>query len=200
MASGEKYIRLFRNPWLERQTMISLRTFITAWSLLIPMIVWTALGTAGPAESLGLLMVGLLVWSLTEYALHRFLFHWQPRWAPLAQLIFMVHGNHHVVPNDPMRNLMPLIVSIPVCALVWAGCLAIVGPAGTWVFVGFAIAYVGYDLTHYGCHQWPLTHSLSGRFKAHHMRHHHAKVDGNYATTGVIWDRLFGTRITSLAQ
>lgn len=177
--------------------MVSLRTFVITWALMIPMILWTALGTAGPAESLGMFLAGLFFWSLTEYALHRFLFHWQPRWAPLARLIFMIHENHHVAPNDPLRNLMPPVVSITVGALVWALCVAILGPAGTWLFAGWITGYVTYDVVHYGCHQWPITDRFSGRFKAHHMRHHYAKAGGNYATTGVIWDRLFGTRVTS---
>jgi len=194
----QESIRLFRYAWLERLTMVSLRTFIITWAVLLAMIFWAAQGTARQTAALGLFMAGLLVWSLTEYALHRFLFHWKPRWAPLAHLIFIVHENHHTAPGDPMRNLMPPLVSMTVGGLIWAGCVAIIGPAGTWLFGGFISAYVGYDLVHYGCHQWPLTDRLSGRFKAHHMRHHHARVSGNYAITGMIWDRLFGTRITSL--
>lgn len=193
-------VRLFHNPWLEGLTVVSLRSFVVIWAVLIPAILSFAVGRAGAgaAEAFGLFMAGLLFWSLTEYALHRYLFHWQPRWPPLAHLMFMIHGNHHVAPNDPRRNLMPPIVSLPVNALIWAGCLAVFGPAGSWVFSGFVIGYVAYDLVHFGCHQWPARGRLLARLKSNHMRHHHARVRGNYAITGMMWDRLFRTRIVSL--
>lgn len=190
-------VRLFQNPWLERLTKLSLRGFLIVWAVLIPPILWVARDTAGLVDALGLIITGLLIWSLTEYSLHRFLFHWRPRLAPLAKFVFMLHENHHVAPNDPLRNLMPPIVSLPVAGLVWAGCVALAGPAGTWMFLGFITGYIAYDLIHYGCHQWSSTDWLSGPFKAHHMRHHFAKDSGNYATTGIVWDHLFGTRIAS---
>jgi sterol desaturase/sphingolipid hydroxylase (fatty acid hydroxylase superfamily) len=190
-------VRLFRNPWLEGFTVVSLRNFLIIWTLLIPVVFWLAMRSAGAAGGVGLFLAGLLVWSLTEYALHRCVFHWQPRWAPMARLMFMIHGNHHLAPNDPMRNLMPPIVSVPVCALVWAGCVAMIGPAGIWVSLGFMVGYVSYDLVHFGCHQWPMRDRIMGVFKTNHMRHHHARISGNFAITGMFWDRLLGTRIST---
>jgi sterol desaturase/sphingolipid hydroxylase (fatty acid hydroxylase superfamily) len=31
--------------------------------------------------------------------------------------------------------------------------------------------------------------------RRHHIRHHHAKQEGNYAITATFWDRLFRTEI-----
>jgi sterol desaturase/sphingolipid hydroxylase (fatty acid hydroxylase superfamily) len=191
-------VRLFQNPWLERFTVISLRMFVVIWMTLIPAILFYAWGSATPGVAAGLFGAGLLVWSLTEYALHRFVFHWQPRWQPLARLMFMIHGNHHVAPADPLRNLMPPIISLPVAALVWAACVALIGPAGSWLFAGFIIGYVAYDIIHFGCHQWTAQHRLSGAFKVNHVRHHFSATKGNFAITGMFWDRLFGSRINSL--
>jgi sterol desaturase/sphingolipid hydroxylase (fatty acid hydroxylase superfamily) len=193
-----RQVRLFRNPWLECLTIVTLPVFLVIWLLLIPAILATAVGTAGFGTAIALFLAGLVVWSLTEYGLHRFVFHWQPKWAPLALMMFMIHGNHHVAPADPLRNLMPPMVSLPIAALVWAGFVGIVGPAGTWLFSGWIIGYVAYDIIHYGCHQWPLSNRISGAFKINHVRHHFAETGGNYAITGMIWDRLFGSRITTL--
>lgn len=195
-TKSEKQIRLFRNPWLERLTVVSLRTFVVIWLLLIPAILWTARGTATAGTVTVLLLAGLLAWSLTEYGLHRFFFHWQPRWAPMARLMFMIHGNHHADPTDPLRNLMPPIVSVPLGATVWGACLVFVGPAGTWLFAGWIIGYVLYDVIHFGCHQWPIHNRISGVFKVNHIRHHYAGTNGNFAITGMVWDRLFRSRIS----
>ncbi len=154
----------------------------------------------GLAQLLALLAVGLVLWTLTEYVLHRFVFHWQPASALMEQFVFIMHGNHHAVPNDPLRNLMPPMVSLPVGGLVWAGLVALAGPAGNWLFLGWMSGYVAYDLVHYACHQWPMKGRLARMLKTHHMHHHHLREEGNFAITGMMWDRLFRTRVVRRAD
>lgn len=47
----------------------------------------------------GLFVLGLLLWSLTEYLIHRFLFHMKPPGDSyyLILLHFVLHGQHHKV-------------------------------------------------------------------------------------------------------
>lgn len=47
----------------------------------------------------GLFMLGLLLWSLVEYLIHRFLFHMKPPNDSyyLIVLHFILHGQHHKV-------------------------------------------------------------------------------------------------------
>ena len=47
----------------------------------------------------GVFLLGLFVWSLLEYLIHRFLFHMKPPSdsAYLIMLHFAVHGQHHKV-------------------------------------------------------------------------------------------------------
>ncbi|KAB0389988.1 hypothetical protein E2I00_007510, partial [Balaenoptera physalus] len=47
----------------------------------------------------GLFMLGLLLWSLVEYLIHRFLFHMKPPNDSyyLIMLHFVMHGQHHKV-------------------------------------------------------------------------------------------------------
>jgi sterol desaturase/sphingolipid hydroxylase (fatty acid hydroxylase superfamily) len=195
MSSRSSRIRLFENRWLEKLTVVSIPGFIALWSIGLPFIVWQAWGTAAVAPALALGGFGLVLWTLTEYALHRFVFHWRPESPMLAQFVYIMHGNHHAIPNDMLRNLMPPIVSLPVGGLVWASMLALVGPAGSWLFLGWMGGYVVYDLVHYACHQWPMKGRFARMLKAHHMRHHHLHETGNYAITGMLWDRLFRTRV-----
>ncbi|MEE4453617.1 sterol desaturase family protein [Novosphingobium resinovorum] len=162
---------------------------------------WTnARPLAAPHQALGLIAAGLVVWVLFEYAMHRYLFHLQSELALVKWFVFLIHGNHHASPNDPMRGLMPLPVSMGVGALVWALCLALLGAPGTWLLLGFMSGYVFYDAIHFACHQWPMRGRLGSAFKRHHMRHHHVDEHGNYAISAIFLDRLFRSRITSLRR
>lgn len=199
-VDGASRVRLFRSARLERLTVVSLGAFVALWAVLLPAIAVTGALTALTLWAVPLAIGGAIVWSVTEYALHRFVFHFEPRSPVLKRAVFVIHGNHHASPNDPLRNLMPPIVSIPVGLLVWAGSLAVFGPAGTWFLFGFMVGYVAYDLVHFACHQFPMKGRIGRKLKAHHMRHHHIKVGGNYAITGVIWDRMFATWISSVPK
>lgn len=201
MASRNQHdgqIRLFRNERLESLTRISLPGFLVVWAIALPLIAWTALGTADLAGAIALVALGIGVWSLFEYAMHRFLFHWESRNAFVRGCVFVMHGNHHDLPNDATRNLMPPIASFPIAGVVWAVCHLVAGAGANWTFFGFMLGYFAYDLVHYACHQWPMRGRFAQMMKRHHMRHHHVAVGGNYAITALFWDRVLGTRITSL--
>ena len=189
--------RLFGSPFLEALTVIPAPAFIALWAILLPAILVCALVFAPTFWAPALLVAGAFVWSFTEYALHRYVFHFEARSERVKRWIYIIHGNHHADPNDPLRNLMPPVVSLPVAALVWLACVGAIGAAGTWVFLGFMLGYVAYDLVHYACHQWPMKSRFARVLKVHHMRHHHLRVHGNYAITGMAWDRLLATRIDS---
>jgi sterol desaturase/sphingolipid hydroxylase (fatty acid hydroxylase superfamily) len=189
--------RLFESPVLEALTVISAPAFIALWGVLLPGVLISAIMFAPTYWALALIVVGALGWSFTEYALHRYVFHFEARSERVKNWIFIIHGNHHTDPNDPLRNLMPPVVSLPVAALVWFLAVSAMGPAGTWAFFGFILGYVAYDLVHYACHQWPMKGRVGRMLKVHHMRHHHLRVRGNYAITGMAWDRLLATRIGS---
>ena len=49
----------------------------------------------GVGAVVGVFFVGLAFWSLAEYLLHRFVFHFEPdsRWG--RRLHFIIHGVHH---------------------------------------------------------------------------------------------------------
>lgn len=196
--SHSQQIRLFRNERLEQLTVISPGGFAAIWCVALPLIAWVGWGSASLAGALGLFAAGMAGWTLFEYAMHRYLFHWNSRVPLFEKFVFLMHGNHHEDPNDRLRNLMPPIVSIPIASSVWGLCVLLLDAPGTWVFLGYITGYVIYDLTHYACHQWPMKGRLAFMLKRHHMRHHHAGQHGNYAITALFWDSVFGTAIRSL--
>ena len=193
-------LRLFKSKQLEKLTLFSPAAFAATWIILLPLVMWAGWGTVTPVYGFALFLGGLAFWSLFEYAMHRYLFHWNLDFKPLQWFVFLIHGNHHANPNDRLRNLMPPIVSLPISALVWGGCVAMFGVAGTWVFLGFIVGYATYDMIHFACHQWPMRGRLAQAVKRHHMRHHHVDENANFAISAIFWDSVFGTRIKSLAR
>lgn len=190
-------IRLFRNEQLEQLTVISPRGFAIVWCVLLPFIAAVGWGSASLLAALALFVGGLAIWTVFEYAMHRYLFHWKSNAKLVQKFVFLMHGNHHADPNDRLRNLMPPIVSIPIGSAVWGVFVLVLGAPGTWVLLGFMTGYVAYDVTHFACHQWPMKGRLAFMLKRHHMRHHHVGQHGNYAITALFWDRVFGSLIRS---
>lgn len=193
-------IRLFKSERLERFTLISPRTFAAAWAMLLPAIAWAGWGAVDPAGGLGLVLAGLGVWTLFEYVMHRYMFHLDTDVPVLKWFVFLMHGNHHDAPNDPLRSLMPLSASVPIAAVIWGVFALLLGTPGTWLFLGFMIGYVIYDVVHYACHHWSMKGKLGSVLKRHHMRHHYVDEDGNYSISAIFWDRVFGSKIRSLKR
>lgn len=198
--SHSQQIRLFQNDWVEKLTVITPTSFLLTWATILTFIGWRAWGTAAAPTAVLLGILGFLGWGFFEYATHRYVFHWQPRSETLKRFVFIMHGNHHADPNDPLRNLMPPIAGIPINCAVWLILLALFGSTANCVFFGFVVGYVGYDMLHYACHQWPMKSRVGMMFKRHHMRHHHGAQDGNYAISTLFFDRIFHTRVTTLKR
>lgn len=196
----EGRIRLFQNAWLEKLTVISIKGFAVTWVVFLFAMIANFWGTVSIPFALSCIFAGIICWSLFEYSIHRFLFHSKLSGAKFKELAFVLHGNHHAQPDDPLRNMMPPIVTVPVALAIWGGLYALFQEAGSGVALGIILGYISYDLVHYACHQWSMRGRLGTILKQHHMRHHHINADSNYAITGVFWDRLFGTKLNSLKR
>ncbi len=70
---------------------------------------------------------GYVVWTLTEYWLHRIVFHFEPEQGVGLRLHWIIHGVHHDHPNDPLRLVMPPSASIPL-ALLFVGLFQLLLP------------------------------------------------------------------------
>ncbi|GEL63455.1 sterol desaturase family protein [Kozakia baliensis] len=185
-------VRLFNSSVLERLTFMPMHWFLPVWVIVLTAAGWSCHGISA-ARFLSLLCLGIVLWTLIEYAAHRFLFHLKLNSERGKQFIFLIHGNHHADPADHLRNMMPLIVTLPLAAIIWSGLWLAFGPAGTAAFTGFGIGYVMYDLTHYATHQYSGSSTLFQRLKQHHLRHHYVAPEANYAITAIFWDTVFRT-------
>lgn len=196
-------IRLFKSDFLEFFSHISPVTVVVIWLpvalfFLVRSIVLT------PGEGIPLFipvafLSGIFLWTISEYLLHRFLFH-MPAKSPRAErIIFLFHGVHHAQPQMKTRLVMPPVVSIPLAALFYGLfylVFAILLKNPYWVaplFSGFIIGYLIYDLTHYATHHFPMRRGYFKYIKRYHMQHHYKTPDARFGVSSPVWDWVFGT-------
>jgi sterol desaturase/sphingolipid hydroxylase (fatty acid hydroxylase superfamily) len=195
-ASGHAPVRIFRSDFLERLTHTNVTTIVVFWSSVLgSLFAWgLRLGQFRLWQIVFIVIGGVASWSLFEYGMHRFLFHID-RWIPRAhRLSFTIHGCHHNDPADASRDIMPLIGSVPFFSASIGAAVILFGPAFGLTFeAAFGLAYLAYDVTHYGCHQWQLPGRWAARIKRHHLLHHYVDETRNFGVTSAMWDRVFGT-------
>ena len=187
---------MFDNPVLEWGSRVHPIVPPLIYLPVIGYLLARAVGYEGLAAGsvIGVFALGIAGWSLTEYLLHRFVFHFEPdgRWG--KRLHFIVHGVHHDFPHDPMRLVMPPSVSIPLAVIFWFGFNAVLGPAWAMpAFAGFLLGYLIYDMAHYHMHHHRSKNRLSLALRRYHYRHHFQQSDRGFGVTSPLWDKVFGT-------
>jgi sterol desaturase/sphingolipid hydroxylase (fatty acid hydroxylase superfamily) len=140
----------------------------------------------------GLFLAGIAVWSLTEYLLHRFVFHFPAKSKFGKKIHFMFHGVHHDYPSDSKRLVMPPSVSIPLAVIFYFIFLAIFGQTVMLpFFAGFILGYLFYDITHYAIHHFNMHSKFWLAIKNHHMLHHFQDEYKGYGVSTPFWDIIF---------
>ena len=104
-------IVLFDNPLCEWLTRTPWYIVPIAW---VPMVAYYLMESPCSWIMNGLLVfLGLFIWTLTEYVLHRFFFHAEDYWLPKNPKIFayhfLIHGIHHAFPMDKFRLVFPVL-------------------------------------------------------------------------------------------
>ncbi len=138
--------------------------------------------------------LGYGVWTLTEYLGHRFVFHADLPGELGARLHVLIHGAHHEHPEDPLRLVMPALLSAPLLLAALAATWLLIGfPAGFPPMTGFLIGSLGYDMTHYWVHQGAPRTRIGRSLRRNHMRHHFQDPNRGFGVSGPWWDHVFGT-------
>jgi dihydroceramide fatty acyl 2-hydroxylase len=137
---------------------------------------------------------GVVIWTLTEYWLHRLIFHLEPDNDFGRRMHFIIHGVHHDHPNDKLRLVMPPAVSIPLAALFFFGFTMVFGtPTAYPLFAGFISGYLFYDYTHYHVHHHTPRTKLGKQLREQHMRHHFQDHRFGFGVSSPLWDVVFRT-------
>jgi dihydroceramide fatty acyl 2-hydroxylase len=196
-------LRIFQGDRLEAMSHIPWWLVLVVW---VPITAAMALATLFVLHLpvlafLATAGLGLVLWTLLEYALHRFIFHYRPRSSFGRRLHFLAHGIHHLDPWDRTRLVFPplaaLGIAVPIFLLLYAACLglALAAPLARALAAmsGLLVGYIVYDMTHYYTHHG-RPKSRWGKFlKAYHLTHHHKYPTRMFGVTQPVWDYVFGT-------
>jgi len=193
---AEQSVRLFRNDVLEALTHVHPIVPLLFWGPVVAYLLWDTLAVRRlPAEEL--LVIGplaLFVWTLTEYCLHRFVFHYPAASRIGKYLVFLFHGVHHATPRDKSRLVMPPAGGVIVLAALYPIFrLAVPAPWLEPFFAFFIAGYLVYDYIHYATHHFPMRSPLLHFLKVHHLQHHYGAKGLRYGVSSPLWDRVFGT-------
>src|ERR1700742_3072802 len=122
-----------------------------------------------------LILLGALLFYLSEYGMHRFAFHAPPMSWPLARkLQHRLHYDHHVEPSRLDLLFLPIWFLVPNLAVA-TGVMALIfgleGSAST--LFGMMLAILHYEWVHYVGHIPYQPRTRLGRWiKQYHLRHH----------------------------
>jgi dihydroceramide fatty acyl 2-hydroxylase len=194
-AKRPETCRMFENETLEKFSRIHPATPFVVWIPVVFFMLYRSWGRDLAAYSIGAtVLAGLLAWTLAEYVLHRWVFHWTNDAAWGKRLHFLLHGVHHDFPSDKDRLVMPLLTSVPMAVIFYSLFFLALGiQYGEPFFAGFVLGYLCYDGTHYAVHHFKQKSRLGKWVRRHHMLHHHADHSGGFGVSSPLWDIVFRT-------
>ncbi|BCD85793.1 fatty acid hydroxylase [Pseudomonas solani] len=133
------------------------------------------------------LLAGLLLWSLIEYGVHRFLFH---------SLYRREHWTHHLdvlafIGISSWKTSAVYALLLPLCAYLGLASL----------FAGLVAGYFLYISLHYVMHRpghW-FYRFIPGLVFNHDL-HHQKGVEKNFGVSSPLWDHVFGTYVRAVER
>lgn len=186
--------RLFENPLLDKLSRVHWSMPLVLYVPLVALFAWLSLRTLPPAAILCAAVLGYLIWTLVEYFGHRYLFHAEFPGELGRHIHFLIHGVHHDHPSDPLRLVMPPLLSAPIMLVSFIiGRLIFGAPLVYPIALGFVLGYIGYDMVHYYVHHAEPKTRLGRTLRRLHMLHHFRDDERGFGVSAPWWDKVFGT-------
>ncbi len=209
MTNPIRDVRLFENPVLELFTMTPWYVIPIVW---IPLVLTNLLKASNQITFIEILLcfsIGISVWTLTEYILHRFAFHGETLWLSDSRhgifIHFLLHGIHHAFPSDPKRLVFPPLLGLVLLKIFFIPIFSSFLPEKQFpaLLAGGITGYILYDMTHYFVHHLDLNkskkkHTIFDYFislKRYHMYHHYRDDTHGFGVSSKLWDVVFGTKL-----
>lgn len=194
ISNSTESVRMFKSNFLEAFSKVHFVVPIIIYLPLIGYLIYKAfLNQISVLGFLAYFIWGLLIWTITEYLLHRFIFHYQPSSEMGKRLHFVFHGVHHDYPKDAKRLVMPPSASIPLAILFYL-LFSLFFKNASYLytfFSGFISGYLCYDMIHYAIHHHNFKSDIMKKIKQHHMLHHYSDETKGYGVSSSLWDIIF---------
>jgi len=185
---------MFESRWLDACSRVHPSVPVILFAPAIAILMTLGIERVGAVGAVAWALGGYVFWTLTEYWMHRIVFHFEPEDGIGARLHWIIHGVHHDHPNDRMRLVMPPSVSVPLAIAFYALFLLVLGGTVAPAFgAGFLVGYLIYDMTHYHVHHHTPRTRAGRRLREAHMRHHFQDDTRGFGVSAPWWDHVFGT-------
>ena len=142
-----------------------------------------------------LISFGILSWTLIEYVLHRFIFHYSARSAFGKKLVYAAHLSHHEMPRMENHFFSSLLVSLPVATAYLLIAWIVTGSlrAATLLFAGLTAGYFCYEWLHFQAHHRRPRLRLFRYLRKYHLLHHYQTPELRFGVTSPLFDVIMGT-------
>jgi 4-hydroxysphinganine ceramide fatty acyl 2-hydroxylase len=195
VSNKNETVRMFESDFMEFFSRVHP---VTPLVLYVPVIgymlyvsLWQRQLSVVPVTAL--FLFGVLLWTLTEYLIHRYIFHYEPKTRWGKRLHYVIHGVHHDYPNDARRLVMPPVISIPLAFLFYGLFVLVFWGLAPAVFAGLVFGYVCYDMLHFATHHLAMKRGARLWLKQYHLRHHFKDDHVGYGISSPLWDYVFRT-------
>ena len=193
ISNRDETVRLFKNPVIEYFSHIHPATPLIVYLPIIAIVLYFGIPGNNYFYDFLTFLIGIFLWTLLEYVMHRFAFHTHPKSDLGKRIHFLVHGVHHDYPRDGTRLVMPLIISVPLAIFFFFFFRAVMGSYYLTYFAGLLLGYVAYDSIHFATHHFPMKKGVAKWLKDYHLRHHYNDENSAFGVSNPLWDYVFGT-------
>lgn len=196
VSNKDETVRMFENNFLEALSRVHFTVPLFIYLPVIGYFLYRAIAVfvLSATNIISMIIVGIFIWTITEYTLHRFIFHYSAKSEFGKKIHFIFHGVHHDYPSDSRRLVMVPTVSIPLALLFYFLFDLILGEILVApFFIGFLAGYLFYDITHYAIHHFNMHSKFWLAIKNHHIKHHYEDPAKGFGVSSPIWDSIIGT-------
>lgn len=186
--------RLFKSEYMEMMTKAHP---IVIYCMYFPIILFMLyyghnFKSLSAGHEIVVFVVGMFVWTLLEYILHRFVFHMTAHSKRARHFVYTMHGVHHEYPRDRERLFMPPVPSIITASAFFLIFYLIMKWNALAFFPGFMFGYMLYGSMHYAIHSFKPPFWLKALWRNHSL-HHYKYPNFGFGVSSVLWDIVFRT-------
>lgn len=162
ISNSEESIKLFKNNIFDYLSKVHFTVPLYIYIPVIAIFCYRSFSNGITVGGFALyFLIGLFIWTITEYFLHRFVFHYHPTSEFGKKIHFIFHGVHHDYPRDKKRLVMPPSASLPLATLFYLLFSLFFDKQHLFAFFpGFLLGYLMYDMMHYAMHHHNFTNPI----------------------------------------
>src|SRR5881394_3059931 len=138
VSTKDETVRMFESDFMEFFSRVHPATPLVLYLPVVGYMLYVSLWQRQLSVPVvtALFLLGILLWTLLEYLIHRYIFHYQPKTRIGKRLHYIIHGVHHDYPSDARRLVMPPSISVPLAFFFYGLFLLIFARLTPCVFAG----------------------------------------------------------------